>query len=931
MREIPEIVKILREAESLGRLTTSSMGSYQLEEVDKPIEDNNDDPIDFFENSLKFAENIEVKDIEEKYQKIFENYSLAITIVDEKERIISWNKYAEDLFGMKDNDLSLRNIKTLYPEKEWKKIRAKNLRKKGITHKFETKMRKKDGSVIDVEISICVLRKAHGQTYGSIGIIKDITDLRKTERELIESEKKYKTIFENSAVAITFIDENEKIVSWNKYTEKLLNMNKKDLQNKPIKSLYPKDEWKKIREENIREKGMQHHLETKMIRKNQGLLDVDISLSVLKDKHGNVTGSIGVIKDITDRKQTERWLNFIMEYAGDSIYLLDEDGRYLMANNELLLRLNRTSEEVIGNTFYKLHMPKENKEFKVKLKQVLKEKKTIIQEHKSISLNRWFLRTLSPIKDLTTNKTVIAVISKDITDWKYIQEKLKTSEEKYRTIFENSAVAITVTDEKERLISWNNYAEALLEMDSEDLKNKPIKSLYPADEWKKMRSENIRQKGMQHHFETKILKKDEAAIDVDISVSVIKNNNGQVTGSIGVIRDITDRKKTEKALKDSEEKFKQLYLKAPIAYHTLNPKGIIKEVNEKWCQVLNYKKEEVLGKSIFNFIPSCERETAKVSFINKIKSKKTFSKPNLRSYLTKEGHRKSLMINDFFSFDENNNIQSVHTTMEDITKFIEAENKLKEAHELLQIANKELDKKVKERTVEIEHLLKQKDEFISQLGHDLKTPLSIILNVLPMIKDEIKEKDVIEDCDVAIRNTNYIKSLVTETLQIAKLSSPNIKFKKDKINLNKLVSNIFNNKPYLVEEKNIKFKNNVDKKITVIGDDLRLQELLNNLITNSAKFTPNNGTISVNAKKNKNKVTVTITDTGIGLTKNQIAHIFDEFYKVDESRHDINSCGLGLSICKRIVEKHDGKIWADSKGQGKGTEISFTLKQNKKK
>jgi len=926
MRDIPDIVKVMREAERLGKLTNSSLEIYEPDGDNKSIDNNNETEKNFFDESIKFDDKVVVNNMEEKYKKIFENCTVAITIADENERIVFWNKYANKLFGYTDKDLSLKNVKNLYPEKEWKKIRSKNIRQKGINHKLETKMLRKDGSKIDVEISICVLKKGQGETYGSIGIIKDISDLKQTKKELIESEQKYKTIFENSAVAITFIDDKERIISWNKYTEKLLNMNKKDLYMKSIKSLYPEEEWKKIREENIRDKGMQHHLETKMYRKNQGLLDVDISLSVLKNKKGKITGSIGVIKDISHQKQTERWLNFIMEYAGDSIYLLDKDGRYLMANNELLLRLNRSREEVIGNTFFKLHMQKENKEFKEKLKQVYKDKKTIIQEHKSLNLNRWFLRTLSPIKDYTTNKTVVAVISKDITDWKYMQEKLKNSEKKYRTIFENSAVAITVTDENERLVSWNNYAEALLEMDSEDLNQKPIKSLYPINEWKKMRSENIRQKGMQHHFETKILKKNGCTLDVDISVSVIKDNNGKVTGSIGVIRDITDRKNAEKALKDSEEKFKQLYLKAPIAYHTLSPKGIITEVNDKWCQVLNFKREEVIGKSIFDYIPLCEREKARDSFINKIKSKTTYSKPNQRSYLTKDGFKKSLMINDFFSFDENNNIKAVHTTMEDITKLIEAENKLKEAHDLLQNANKELDKKVKERTVEIEQLLRQKDEFISQLGHDLKTPLSIILNILPMIKDEIKDKEVIKDCKIAIRNTDYIKSLVSETLQIAKLSSPNIKLNMEKIKLKDLVTDIFKNKPFLVEEKNIKYKNNIDDKIFVIGDNLRLQELFNNLVTNSAKFTPNDGIITIDAKKNKKIVTVSVKDNGIGLSKDQIGIIFNEFYKVDESRHDINSCGLGLSICKRIVEKHGGKIWAYSKGQGKGTTISFTLK-----
>ena len=102
-------------------------------------------------------------------------------------------------------------------------------------------------------------------------------------------------------------------------------------------------------------------------------------------------------------------------------------------------------------------------------------------------------------------------------------------------------------------------------------------------------------------------------------------------------------------------------------------------------------------------------------------------------------------------------------------------------------------------------------------------------------------------------------------------------------------------------------------------------ELFDNLLGNSVKFTPNGGTITIDAKKNNNDITISLKDTGIGMDRKEIIHIFDEFYKVDESRHDMSSVGLGLAICKRIVEKHNGKIWAASQGKGKGTTMYISL------
>ena len=163
------------------------------------------------------------------------------------------------------------------------------------------------------------------------------------------------------------------------------------------------------------------------------------------------------------------------------------------------------------------------------------------------------------IDKMLQEKFDIQVIEQDFKEYKRlkriieergeIEKALKESEEKYRTIFENSAIAITLVDKNERIISWNKYTEILLEMSNDDLNMKPVSFLYPEEEWKKIRTENIRQKGMQHHFETKILKKNNEPLDVDISVSVLKDNEGNVTGSIGVIKDISGYKKIERELR----------------------------------------------------------------------------------------------------------------------------------------------------------------------------------------------------------------------------------------------------------------------------------------------------------------------------------------------------------------------------------------------
>ena len=253
------------------------------------------------------------------------------------------------------------------------------------------------------------------------------------------------------------------------------------------------------------------------------------------------------------------------------------------------------------------------------------------------------------------------------------------------------------------------------------------------------------------------------------------------------------------------------------------------------------------------------------------------------------------------------------------------------AKEQLFTLNQDLELKVQERTAEIEVLLKQKDEFVNQLGHDLKNPLGPIVNLLPLVEEQETNLESKEMLEVINRNAKYMKNLVTKTIELARLNaaSTNLSFK-DTTLLDEINAVIEKNE-LLFKENNIKVESKVNEDIVVKADKLRLSELFDNLIGNSVKYSPNGGNITIDAKDDGKFVTVSIRDEGRGMTGEQLDHIFEEFYKADESRHDFDSSGLGTTICKRIVEKHDGKIWAESPGLGKGTTMFFTLPLSNKK
>ena len=243
---------------------------------------------------------------------------------------------------------------------------------------------------------------------------------------------------------------------------------------------------------------------------------------------------------------------------------------------------------------------------------------------------------------------------------------------------------------------------------------------------------------------------------------------------------------------------------------------------------------------------------------------------------------------------------------------------------------KSLNNRVQQRAVEVEKLLKQKDEFIGQLGHDLKNPLGPLINLLPILEEGEADPERKEIFEVLNRNVSHMKNLVTKTIQLARLSSPSTKLSVEDTNLLSEVDDVIEKSKLLFEENNIEIENKIGKDIMVKADKLRLTELFDNLIDNSVKYSPDGGKITIDVEKNEDFVTVSIKDTGMGITKEQLNYIFDEFYKADVSRHDFDSSGLGMPIAKRIVEKHGGRIWAESQGLGKGTTMFFTIPSSSK-
>ena len=246
---------------------------------------------------------------------------------------------------------------------------------------------------------------------------------------------------------------------------------------------------------------------------------------------------------------------------------------------------------------------------------------------------------------------------------------------------------------------------------------------------------------------------------------------------------------------------------------------------------------------------------------------------------------------------------------------------LNETKNQLEDRNYELEK----ANNEITELLRIKTDFLNRAAHDLRTPLTPITILVPIIKKKEKDEMLRKDLAVVENNTNYLNQLVSELITLIKTQSGTVEYEYEKIKMDKLIEDVIKNEESVFKINRIKIVKKIQSNLPPLnGDSLKLTEVLHNLISNAIKFMPKGGTLNFETLKKDNFLYVRIKDSGIGMTKKTLSRLFEPFFKADQSRHSQGS-GLGLSICKTIVENHKGKIWAESKGLGKGTIITFTL------
>ncbi|NGQ97379.1 HAMP domain-containing histidine kinase [Brevibacillus sp. SYP-B805] len=233
----------------------------------------------------------------------------------------------------------------------------------------------------------------------------------------------------------------------------------------------------------------------------------------------------------------------------------------------------------------------------------------------------------------------------------------------------------------------------------------------------------------------------------------------------------------------------------------------------------------------------------------------------------------------------------------------------------------------KRALVPIQRSWEKQQQFIADASHELRTPLSVILVNLERLfryPDHTIEQES-EHISVSIQETKRLNKLVSDLLTLARSDSNELQIMKERVRLDEIVQNSVQTFEQLAVLKNIRIQTRIEPPVELMGDKERLQQLMVILLDNALKYSHEAGRITVTCRREGNWATLAVEDTGIGIPKEDIAFIFDRFFRGDKMRsRETDGTGLGLSIAKWIVEAHGGKIRAESE-VGVGSTFTVSL------
>lgn len=491
-------------------------------------------------------------------------------------------------------------------------------------------------------------------------------------------------------------------------------------------------------------------------------------------------------------------------------------------------------------------------------------------------------------------------------------------------IVTSSSDAIVSKTLEGMVTSWNEGAQSVFGYTADEMIGQPIRRIIPPE----LQTEEdyilsrIRAGERLEHYETVRLSKDGTRLDVSLTISPIKNNAGQIIGASKIARDVTDRTRTERALRESQDRLAGLIASAMDAVIAVDTGQRIILFNPAAEQMFGCSASEAIGSPLERFIPAHLRELHRAHINNFGSTGVTARRMGQLGALSGvRANGDEFPIEASISQMESGGQKLFTVILRDISERKAAEFE----RETLLVREQELRRAAEEAN-------RLKDEFLATMSHELRNPLNVILGYSELLlrMDEFRNSPQLARMGEALRRNALAQShLITDLLDLSRLRSGKLTLNAETVSLMTAINNAVETVRADAEAKQLRLEIEApNPALFVKGDLLRLEQIVWNLLTNAVKFTPAGGRICVRAVSGNKDIGLTVTDTGQGIDETFLPHVFEMFRQADASTSRAQSgMGIGLALVRQLVELHGGDVSVESAGEGRGTCFTVRLPQ----